>query len=147
MSVDRLDLGLRFHHFGLAVPTPVEAFRFLAALGYSDGAATYDPLQNVNVALRHHAAMPDVEVVWPGDGRSPIDQLVRRGHMVYHLCYICNEPQASLRAMAALGLDVLEVTPPTPAQLFGGVPVSFHTVDRFGLIELIHGEPRPMVVC
>jgi hypothetical protein len=144
MQVDRLGLGLRFHHFGLAVPAPEDAFRFLDALGYSDGAATFDPLQNVNVAMRHHPAMPDVEVVWPAEGRSPIDQLVRRGHMVYHLCFISNDPPTSRNAMMALGLDVLEVGPPTPIRLVGSVPVSFHTVDRFGLIELIHGEPRPM---
>jgi len=29
-----------------------------------------------------------------------------------------------------------------PAALFGGVPVSFHSVDQLGLIELVHGEPR-----
>ena len=58
--------GLVFHHFGLAVSDPAIAFRCLAGMGYRAGAALFDPLQNVNVAMRHHAEMPDVEVVWPG---------------------------------------------------------------------------------
>ena len=55
------------------MPAPDAAFRFLAGLGYTEGAQAFDPLQKVNLAMRHHAAMPDVEVIWPGDGPSPID--------------------------------------------------------------------------
>jgi hypothetical protein len=141
MQVDRLGLGHRFHQIGFAVPAPQDAFQFLGGLGFS---VTFDPLQNVNVALRHHPATPDVKVLWPADGRTPIDQLVRHGHMAGHLCYISNDPPASLDAMMASGLDVLEGSAPMPARLFGGVPVSFNTVDHLGPIELIHGEPRPM---
>jgi hypothetical protein len=133
--------GLRFHHFGLAVPAPGPAFRFLAALGYAEGAAAFDPLQNVNLAMRHHATMPDVEVIWPGEGASPIDRMLRRGHMIYHLCYATADADASIAAMAAAGLEVAPVSPPTPAVLFAGLPVSFHAVGDIGLIELIHGEP------
>jgi hypothetical protein len=133
--------GLRFHHFGLAVPAPAAAFRFLEALGYADGAMTFDPLQNVNLAMRHHAVMPDVEVIWPGEGPSPIDLMIRRGHMIYHLCYVTRDACASVEAMTAAGLEVMPLGPPKPAKLFGGVPVSFHSIDEVGLIELIHGEP------
>ena len=70
--------GLRFHHLGLAVPGPDQAFLFLAALGYRVGDQTFDPLQNVNLAMRYHSDMPDVEVIWPGDGPSPIDQMICR---------------------------------------------------------------------
>ncbi len=65
--------GLRFHHLGLAVPAPDPAFAFLEALGYGPGAQAFDPLQNVNLAMRHHAQMPDVEVIWPG-ARSLADR-------------------------------------------------------------------------
>ena len=134
--------GLRFHHFGLAVPAPEAAFRFLAALGYTEGAAAYDPLQSVNLAMRHHATMPDVEVIWPGEGISPIEKMIRRGHMIYHLCYVTEDATASVAAIEAAGLEVVEASPAKPAVLFGGVPVSFHTIGEVGLIELIHGEPR-----
>ena len=40
------------------------------------------------------------------------------------------------------GVGGVPAGPAKPAALFGGVPVSFHSVDQLGLIELIHGEPR-----
>jgi hypothetical protein len=43
--------------------------------------------------------------------------------------------------MAETGLEVFTLGEPKPARLFGGVPVSFHSIDNVGLIELIHGEP------
>jgi hypothetical protein len=135
------DFGLRFHHLGLAVPVPWPAFRFLESLGYTGGASVFDPLQNVNLAMRHHTLMPDVEVIWPAEGPSPIDQIIRRGHMIYHLCYVTGNVEASLAAIAAVGLEILSVGAPRPARLFGGLLVSFHSIDQLGLIELIHGEP------
>jgi hypothetical protein len=134
--------GLRFHHLGLAVPAPRAAKVFLEALGYTAGAAVFDQLQNVRLAIHHHPTMPDVEVIWPGDGPSPIDRMIQRGHMIYHMCYMTEDVAASLDAMTAAGLEVAPLGPAKPAALFGGVPVSFHSVDQLGLIELIHGEPR-----
>ncbi len=138
--------GLEFHHFGLAVSEPQEAFRYLQALGYSEGNAVFDTLQRVNLAMRHHPAMPDVEVIWPGDEPSPIDKLVKQsGTMIYHLCYACPEPEAVIAALEAAGIDTMPVSPPTPAVLFGGREVSFHMVSGFGLVELLRlgraGEP------
>lgn len=136
--------GLRFHHLGLAVPSPDQAFQFLGALGYASGAQTFDPLQNVNLAMRHHPAMPDVEVIWPGDGPSPIDQMIKRGNMIYHMCFEADDAAASIAAMEAAGLRVFSLGAPKPARLFGGVPVSFHRIDGVGLIEFIHGIPQPI---
>lgn len=136
--------GLRFHHLGLAVPAPDRAFAFLETLGYGPGAHAFDPLQNVNLAMCHHPSMPDVEVIWPGDGPSPIDQMIKRGNMIYHMCFETDDAAASLAAMESAGHGVLSLGEPKPARLFGGVPVSFHRVDGFGLIEFIHGTPRPV---
>jgi hypothetical protein len=139
--------GLEFHHFGLAVRRPERAFLYLDALGYKAGATTFDPLQGVNLAMRHHAEMPDVEIIWPGDAPSPIDNLIKRGgSLIYHLCYVAADPAAAIAAMEAAGLDVLPVAEAKPAVLFGGRPVSFHSVDGVGLIELIHpdvSQPAP----
>ena len=138
------EFGLRFHHLGLAVPSPDPAFDFLAALGYRAGDQAFDPLQNVNLAMRHHDVMPDVEVIWPGDGPSPIDQIIKRGHMIYHMCFVTDDAAWSLAAIQAAGHRVFSLGEPKPARLFGGVPVSFHRVDGFGLIEFIHGVPKPI---
>jgi 4-hydroxyphenylpyruvate dioxygenase-like putative hemolysin len=134
--------GLGFHHFGLAVRAPEEAVLTLQTLGYTQGATAFDPLQRVNLAMWHHVVMPDVEVIWPGDGPSPIDRLIRgTGTMIYHLCYASADPEGALAALEAAGLQIMQVSPPTPAILFGGTPVSFHSVAGFGLIELLHLPP------
>ncbi|TFV43152.1 VOC family protein [Bradyrhizobium niftali] len=135
--------NLAFHHFGLAVASPDDAFRYLASLGYRAGNSAFDPLQRVNLAMRHHPMMPDVEVIWPGDGPSPIDRLIKKtGTMIYHLCYACADADAALTALSAAGMEILTVSPPTPAILFGGQHVSFHHISGFGLIEILHtGSP------
>jgi hypothetical protein len=138
------DLGLRFHHFGLAVNSPDNAFIYLVTLGYIEGAVEYDPLQQVNVAMRHHATMPDVEVIWPRSKPSPIDNLIKgRDSLIYHLCYTTANAAVSISALEDKGLQVRTVVEPRPAILFGGLEVSFHLIAGFGLIELIHGEPYP----
>jgi hypothetical protein len=133
--------SIKFHHFGLAVREPEEAFRYLLLLGYTVGREEYDPLQRVNVAMRHHVAMPDVEVIWPQEKPSPIDGILKgRDSMIYHLCYSTPDPQAALAEFERGGLQVLSVVEPRPAVLFDGAPVSFHMVSGIGLIELIHAE-------
>ena len=137
--------ALAFHHFGLAVASPEEAFRYLASLGYVAGNTAYDPIQRVNLAMRHHPVMPDVEVIWPGDGPSPIDKMIKRtGTMIYHLCYACPSAEQALDALAASGVEIVPVSAPAPAVLFGGQKVSFHHISGFGLIELLETgiEPR-----
>jgi len=132
----------RFHHFGLAVSSPENAFRYLAALGYTEGAVEYDPLQQVNVAMRHHGTMPDVEVIWPGEGPSPIDRIIKgRDGVIYHLCYTTLDADLTIASLRQTGLQVHTVSEPRPAVLFGGLNVSFHIVAGVGLIELIHGQP------
>jgi hypothetical protein len=69
--------GLAFHHFGLAVRNPAASFLYLQALGYREGRTCFDPHQRVNLSMRHHAEMPDVEVIWPGNLPSPIDKMLK----------------------------------------------------------------------
>jgi hypothetical protein len=136
------DFGMSFHHFGLAVKRPDDAFRYLAALGYTEGAEEYDPLQRVNVAMRHHVRMPDVEVIWPREKPSPIDAIIKgRESLIYHLCYTAQDAPAVLQNLEQAGLQTHTVAEAKPAVLFGGLPVSFHMVSGIGLIELIHGQP------
>ena len=130
--------GLAFHHFGMAVAEPVAVSRCLAVLGYVNGSQAFDPLQKVNLAMRHHAAMPDIEIIWPGPEPSPIDRMIKRnGNMFYHICFEVDDDQAAFDAFEAAGLDVCAVSPPTPAVLFGGRHVSFLSLEGLGLIELL----------
>jgi catechol 2,3-dioxygenase-like lactoylglutathione lyase family enzyme len=136
---------LRFHHFGLAVRRPHKAFAFLDALGYVEGRQVYDPLQSVNLAMRHHQTMPDVEVIWPGEAPSPIDNLIKgERSLVYHLCFATDDATRALADLQGAGLQVVEIAPPKPAILFGDLPVSFHNVLGFGVIEILHGDPEAL---
>jgi hypothetical protein len=115
------------------------AFRYLAALDYRDGATCFDAHQRVNVAMRHHDTMPDVEVIWPGDGPSPLDRILKKSDsVIYHLCYTSHDVQKSIAAFETSGLEVLPISEPAPAPLFDELPVSFYSVAGFGIIELIH---------
>jgi hypothetical protein len=129
---------LTFHHHGLAVKAPDEAYRFLEELGYARGAALYDPLQRVNLALCTHDTMPAVEVVWPAEGASPIDRILRHGPSIYHTCYATHAANAWLADMASKSIEIVTISTPTPAILFGGQKVSFHMVSGVGLVELLH---------
>ena len=134
--------GLHFHHFGLAVPACDDAFRLLQALGFRLGRPVFDPLQQVNLAMCNHDEMPSVEVIWPGDSRSPIDRILRRGGArIYHLCYVAKSAESTIAAMEADGFTVIAHGEPKPAVLFGGQYVSFYSIANIGLIELIHGKP------
>jgi hypothetical protein len=133
---------LEFHHYGLAVRSPEAAFRYLDDLGYRPGNACYDPLQKVNLAMRHHDSMPDVEVIWPGAEPSPIDHMLQRSDsMIYHLCYTSLDVERSVAALEQAGLEVLPLGPAQPALLFDGFEVSFYGISGVGIIEIIAGVP------
>jgi hypothetical protein len=134
--------GLEFHHFGLAVRSPEAAFRYLEDLGYSAGSACYDPLQKVNLAMRHHDRMPDVEVIWPGTEASSIDRMLKRNDsMIYHLCYTSADVERSVAALEEAGLEVLPLGLAQPALLFDDMEVSFYSITGVGIIEIIAGAP------
>lgn len=135
--------GLEFHHFGLAVRSPEAAFRFLSDLGYCVGRGCYDPLQKVNLAMCHHAHMPDVEVIWPGREASPIDRMLKKNDsMFYHLCYTSTDLKTSLAALELAGLEVLSLGTAQAALLFDGIEVSFYHITGVGIVEIIAGMPE-----
>lgn len=137
-------LGMEFHHFGLAVRQPEDAFKVLTALGYNAGCIVFDPLQRVNLAMCQHPQMPDVEVISPNDAASPIDRVLRRnGPSVYHVCYTTPQIDAALAAIEREGFNVILISEPKPAILFAGRKVAFLSVDGFGLIELLEDDNLP----
>jgi methylmalonyl-CoA/ethylmalonyl-CoA epimerase len=130
---------LKFHHFGLAVRRPDEARVFVSALGYRMGEAVFDAAQNVHLQLCTHETHPAVEIIWPGDTKGPIEKLTERhaAGIIYHVCYETDNLPAALAQFAELKLRVVCISPPTPAPLFGGCPVSFYNVVGIGLVEIL----------
>lgn len=134
--------GLNFHHLGLAVREPNDAFRYFESLGYAISSVVLDPLQRVNLAFCSHPAMPDVELVWPGKEPSPIDAVVKQNSgLVYHLCYTADDPDEAVASIEEAGLNIVAAGPAKPAVLFGGHEVAFFYIENLGLIEIIRGNP------
>jgi hypothetical protein len=135
--------GLTFHHLGLAVRKPESAIAYHRALGYTVAAPVFDTEQNVTLIMCTSTAMPDVEIITPGEGPSPIDGVVLKyDSAIYHTCFTAPEAAPCIQRMKDAGLKVLTVSPPKPAVLFGGKRVSFYTVLGVGTIEIIEtGSP------
>jgi methylmalonyl-CoA/ethylmalonyl-CoA epimerase len=134
--------GLSFHHLGLAVAKPEPARVILQGLGYRTGKVVFDPLQDVNLQMCEHQVMPVVEIIFPGKEPGPLNALLTRSRegLVYHVGYRTADLAASLTALEAeSGLRVICVSPPKPAVLFNGEPVSFYVIAGMGMIELIEG--------
>jgi len=136
--------GLSFHHLGLAVRRPRDATQFLTGLGYTLAEPVFDPEQNVNLIMCSHAgSMPDVEIIFPAMGKSPVDALTasRPDGIVYHMCYVTADLAVTLAALDAGGVRAVCKAPPTPAILFGGRNVSFYDIVGMGLCEIIEDHP------
>lgn len=130
--------GLTFNHLGLAVRNPRRAERMLESMGYHLRDTCHDPRQRVNARLATHEAMPDVEILWPADGGSPIDRILDRVDSgIYHTCYDTPSIAATLASFDTAGVRHLVVSEPTPGVMFDDRPIAFVQVVGFGLIELI----------
>lgn len=135
--------GLDFHHLGLGVRSPDTAIKFLDDLGYKIGAAIYDPEQNVNLCWCTAVAAPDVEIIWKGKGKSPIDTILsRKDGLIYHICYATDDLPGALSRLEDAGHRAITLGPPKPAILFDGLHVSFYEVVGFGTIEIIDRQPQ-----
>jgi catechol 2,3-dioxygenase-like lactoylglutathione lyase family enzyme len=131
-------LGLSFHHLGLAVKRQDEAVRFLQSLGYTLGAARYDPHQEVHLILCQHPQQPTVELIYPTERTGPLAQILKhQDSLIYHICYSTADIPQAATAIKTAGHRVIPVSPPTPAPLFDNRAVAFYWVKGFGLIELL----------
>jgi methylmalonyl-CoA/ethylmalonyl-CoA epimerase len=139
--------GLTFHHIGLAVREPSAARAMVEGLGYTLQSPVCDQAQNVNLIMALHPAMPDIEIIWSTGRAGPLDKMLQNhpGGLVYHLCFVAEDVQASLDAMEQAGLDAFCVSSAKAAVLFGGRMVSFYVIKGLGLIELIEGAPGAAV--
>ena len=134
-----MNAHLKFHHLGLAVARPDFAKQFVLAMGYDLIHTVYDSLQNVNLCMCVHATEPDIEIIWPGATQGPIHDLTTRHTtgIVYHVCYETADLTLALAKLAESGIKALCISPPKPAPLFHGRPVSFYNVRGVGLVEIL----------
>ena len=132
---------MTFHHFGLLSANPASSRELLVNLGYDVSGPLDDPLQNVRLHWATHPTLPAIEILSPTETPGPISNLAKRLQQgIYHLCFEVADVSACLEKFSAHG-RVLLVSPPKPAVLFGNRLVSFHSVENFGLIELLEKDP------
>ena len=129
---------LTFNHLGLAVRREEDAIVLLRAMGYEIGDSVFDPLQNVHARLCRSAAHPAVEILQPGEGKSPVDSFLNKyNEIIYHVCYETDDLSRTLADLESRGLRCQCLAERKPAVLFGGRHVSFYRVAGFGIIELL----------
>ena len=130
--------GLTFHHLGLALRKEDEALNFLDHLGYALGEKIYDAEQNVYARLCTSSELPDIEILLPGEGKTPLESILKNNsELLYHTCYKSTDLSAFLAGLNTAGIRHICVSPPKPAILFGGRKVSFYHIRGYGLIEIL----------
>ena len=136
-----MSFGLDFHHFGLALKNENDSKIFLNGMGYEFGEKIYDKNQNVNLIFCKSKDKPSVEIILPGIGQSPIDQILKRyDESIYHLCFSSMNLALTLELINKSGLRVVTISKPTPAILFDMKEVSFYHISGFGIVEIINNE-------
>jgi methylmalonyl-CoA/ethylmalonyl-CoA epimerase len=114
------------HHVGLVVPS-IHA-------QYPDLEITFDPIQKVGVAFFHLHGVR-VELIEPKGEDSPVQQSLRKGTKLVHMCYEVEDLEQVMIDCAKEGFRC--IAKPVPAVAFDGRNIAwvFHRV--LGLFELL----------
>jgi methylmalonyl-CoA/ethylmalonyl-CoA epimerase len=134
--------GFEFHHFGVAVRKlgpSVEVFQNL--FGYQMLSGPFDdPVQNVSVCFLGRGGVdPQLELVAPLGPNSPIDNTLRKGCGIYHICY--QVPDIRQAVAHLLDAGSLLLSGPVPAVAFGMRKIAWLMTEADLLVELVEAPP------
>ena len=139
MNLDNINnIGLRFHHIGIACYNIDEAPMFYIAQGYKKTETIYDPIQNVNICFCEKVTRGGVciELISPHNDTSPICKILQKnGTSPYHICYETKSLEKIIMKMKKQKFIIVQK--PTPAVAFGGKMVCFLFNKNVGLVELV----------
>ena len=132
MSEPRLG---RFDHVGIAVANLELAVEtYVRSLGAVAEAATFlDEKQQVRLRFLNLGGMR-IELLQPDSERSPLNNILKRGIGIYHVCHEVDDLDAELERLKAEGVKV--ISPPKPAVAFGNRRVAF-TMCQGLMVELL----------
>ncbi len=135
MSEPRLG---RFDHVGIAVANLELAVEsYVRSLGAVAEAETFsDEKQQVRLRFLNLGGMR-IELLQPDSERSPLNNILKRGIGIYHVCHEVDDLDAELERLKAEGVKV--VSPPKPAIAFGNRRVAFTMCQGF-MVELLEAE-------
>ena len=125
---------MALHHIGFVVGSIEKTVdRFARSISAQwDGHIIADPLQGVRVTFLRSIASPSeslVELVEPAGAKSPVENFLKRGGGLHHLCYEVDSLTAQLQLSRSLG--GLVVRQPMPAVAFGGRHIAWvYTADK-----------------
>jgi len=142
-SVNATGLGVlgaaRMHHIGFVVASIAEiAPGFAQSIAAQwDGNVIHDPLQVVRVTFlrsnRH--ADPLIELIEPAGETSPVNDFLKRGGGLHHICYEVDALDAQLALSRSEG--GLVVQKPLPAVAFGGRHIAWVYTKQKLLLEYL----------
>jgi methylmalonyl-CoA/ethylmalonyl-CoA epimerase len=122
---------VKLHHIGYVVSSIQESSqRFTLAFGATwNGDIIFDPIQKVRVSFfqAQNKSDPLIELVEPGEPKSPVTRFLERGGGMHHLCH--------LRFCKSLG--IITIRRPVSAVAFGGRRIAWAVAKKGPLLEFL----------
>ena len=127
------------HHLGFVVSSisaTAEDFAFSVSARW-DGEIIHDPQQRVRVAffVPANPQNPVFELVEPASEASPVNNFLKKGGGLHHVCYEVDDLESGLRDARSVGFAV--ASDPTPAVAFGGRRIAWICSKKRLLVELL----------
>jgi methylmalonyl-CoA/ethylmalonyl-CoA epimerase len=133
---------MRLHHVGIVV-RDLQAYGASceAFLGLRPATVVFhDPIQKVRVQFWCDDTGHMLELVEPAAPDSPINEALRKGGGLNHLCFEVDDIEADLRA--SLDRGALPVTGIAPAVAFEGRRIAFLFLPDLNLVEFVEASRK-----
>lgn len=130
-----LNLGLEFHHIGVACRDLDAEERAFALLGYRrERPDFFDPIQGVHGRFIVGGG-PRLELLRNDTEPGVLTPWIKKGVRFYHLAYEIDDLELGAAALVETGAKAL--MKPVPAVAFDGRPICFYMLPNLSLVELI----------
>lgn len=127
------------HHLGFVVSSiSAVAEEFAASISARwEGEIIHDPIQRVRVAFFNpvDARNPVFELVEPAGEVSPVNNFLKKGGGLHHVCYEIDDLESGL--LEARGVGFVVVSAPASAVAFGGRRIAWVCSKKRLLVELL----------
>lgn len=97
-----------------------------------------DTLQKVRVAFITDSDSSAIELIEPADANSPVNNFLKNGIAIYHLCYSVNDINQTINLMREKGFVL--ISQPKPAVAFNGKLIAFLFSKDKIIIELLEDK-------
>lgn len=137
--------AFKLHHVGVAVMSLQEALpTYTAVFGHTLVLGPFvDPIQRVSVCFvgADNPDEPEIELIEPAPGGSPLAAVLARGIGAYHVCYEVGDVDQALAHARAHRCHI--VSPPVPAVAFNGRRIAWFHMPSRQLVEVLERTREP----